>query len=76
LTAEADARVVVVPSEPEHGRSAIVAPSPVAASRAVWLVLATEGPATEIDVEALGTGGRCTCARCVRLGYRLDGPQR
>ena len=49
---------MVVPSHPEHGRSAALAPPPRAASRAAWLVLAVDGPATEIAVEAIGIGIR------------------
>ena len=49
---------MVVPSQPGHARSAAPAPRPLGASRAAWLVLAVDGPATQIVVEALGTGIR------------------
>jgi two-component system response regulator MtrA len=49
---------VVVPSNPEPSRSAAIAPPRVAAVRAPWLVLALDGPATELSAESLGTGVR------------------
>jgi DNA-binding response OmpR family regulator len=58
LTPAAHARLVVVPSQPEPGRSHALAAPSVAASRAVWLVLAVDGPATELTLETVGTGVR------------------
>ena len=49
---------MVVPSHPEHGRCAALVPPPKAASRAAWLVLAVDGPATELGVEPRGGGVR------------------
>ena len=49
---------MVVPSHPERSPSAVVAPPSLVAARAAWLVLAVDGPATQIAAEALGTGVR------------------